>query len=220
MTFRIERIIIALVFAAVMRMPAIASDDTGGTPLASFGAGATFGSYDVIATGSDQLIWKGGTGYGGGLMFEYMWNQVFGIHSGFWYAVSTIELKFNENDPVTIDARTEHFWMPLYLITSYRSGMFGIGLLTGMNFMYVHKCEFLVDSPMGSDEMDVTEYMRYDLYGIAGGLELKIGVTRFIDICIGGMAEIYARGFIKSTSRTQDYLYDFRFFTGVLFRTY
>jgi len=200
--------------------PGAADSGEAGTPMVSFGAGVTYGYYNFITSGDDTVVWEGGTGYGGGLVFEYMWNDVFGVHSGLWYAVSIIDLKFDEDDPMTVEARTEHLLFPLYLITSYRRGRFGIGLLTGLNFMYVRKSEFYASSPMGSMTLDVSEYLRYDLYGLAGGFEMKFGVARFVDIFLGGLAEFYMRGFIKDTSGSVDYLYDFRVMTGVLFRTY
>jgi hypothetical protein len=214
------RFLAACVMAAAVVTAVHAQGGAGDTPMVSFGAGITYGYYDFVSTGTDQILWEGGTGEGFGFVVEYMWNDVFGIHTGLWYGVSFIDLKFDENDPMTIEARTEHIWMPLYLITSYRRGRMGIALLTGLNFMYVRKSEFYGESPMGDMSIDITEYMRYDLYGFAGGLEFKLGITRFIDLFIGGIAEIYARGIIRENERSEDYLYDYRVISGVLFRTY
>ncbi len=89
----------------------------------------------------------------------------------------------------------------------------------GPTFMYLHETMFFANSSMGGD-IDVTEYMRYDLWGLSGGLQIKIGMTRFTDFFLAGMADIYLRGIIKSGDNSQDYLYDFRLISGVMLRTF
>ncbi len=201
-------------------LPVLAEDEESSAPKASLGAGFTSGYYNLVTNDAEELSWEGGYGLGGGFVFEYMWTGVFGVHSGLWYIISYIDMKMGSDFPITVKTRSEQIVFPLYLITSYRQGRFGIGLLTGFNFMLVRKCEF-VSFPLNEDgRMDVTEYIRYYQYGVAGGFEMKFGVTRFVDFFIGGLAEYYLQGFLKDVDQSSDCLYDFRLMAGVLFRTY
>jgi hypothetical protein len=175
------------------------------------------GYYDFITSGGGTVDWKGGDGYGIGLIAEYAWNNYIALQSGIWYEVSYIDLRMEGSE--TIEARTEHWVIPFYVIASYSFDRFSVGVLAGLSFMHIRKSEF--NGNMGNySNIEVTQYLNYDMYGAAGGVQCKIGITRFIDVFAQGIAEIYANRFITKTQGTSEFLYDFRAVIGVMAKTY
>lgn len=215
------RILKYLLIAALLSVAAAggisAEEGAGEIPRVSFGAGLQWGYYDFVTAGGGTVDWEGGTGYGVGILAEYMLGDVFSLQTGFWYGVNFINLTMDGSD--TIEARTEDWVIPFYFIVSYTSERFSGGLIAGLSFMHIRKSEF--HGGMGTvASVEVTEYLNYDLYGVSGGLQVKIGVARFVDLFFQGLAEIYANKFIISTGGTAEYLYDFRVVTGVMLKTY
>jgi len=196
-----------------------AESASGQVPRASFGVGVRAGMYDVRTTGDDDLSWDTGKVYGGGVIFEYMFNNYFGLHSGVWYGRFEGEVRF-DNDGVPIDTTSQVYSMPLYLITSLRYGRFAAELLTGFDFVYVAKSEFERESLSGPERADISHFIRYRQYAASGGLQFKIGITRFIDIFVGGIASYYITDFIESDDSSQTHFYTFTATAGVLLRTF
>ncbi len=184
----------------------------------SLGAGMYGGYYNFVTVGGGTVDWEGGDGYGIGIVAEYMLSDIFSIQTGFWYGVNYINLSMEGSG--TIEARTANWVVPLYIIMTYSWEHASVGLLGGLSFMHIIKSEFR--GGMGNvSEIDVSEYLNYDLYGPSGGLQVKIRVARFVDLFMQGLAEIYANKFIETSGGgTAEYLYDFRVVAGVMLRTY
>ncbi len=199
-------------------VPTCADGATPEVSRVSLGAGMYGGYYNFITIGGGTVDWEGGDGYGIGIVAEYMLSDIIAIQTGFWYGVNYINLSMKGSD--TIEARTVNLVVPFHFILVYSWEYVSAGLLGGFSFMHVAKSEFR--GGMGNvSEIEVTEYLNYDLYGIAGGLQIKIRVARFVDVFMQGLAEIYANKFIESAGGgTAEYLYDFRVAAGVMLRMY
>ncbi len=206
-----------LLLNAVLAGVALAQNNHTQTPAISLGAGMYAGYYDFLTVEGGTVDWEGGNGYGIGVVAEYRCNEVLSLQSGLWYGINYIDLTMEGSD--TIEARTENWVVPFYFIASLPIDHFSMGLLAGMSFMHIRKSEFFGEMETSSS-LEVTEYLNYDMYGFAAGFQMKIGVARFIDLFVQGLAEIYANKFIIFTDRTADYLYDFRVIAGVMLRTY
>lgn len=196
---------------------AFAESGVAEIPRVSFGAGVYCGYYDFVTVGGGTVEWKGGNGYGVGIIAEYMLSSVFALQTGFWYGVSFIDLSMYGSD--TVEARTLYWVIPLYLVASYSAGSFSGGIIGGVSFMHIRKSVFHGGMENFS-QVEVTEYLNYDMYGFTGGLQMKIGIARFIDVFMQGLAEIYANKFISTSGVTAEYLYDFRIVAGVMLKTY
>lgn len=196
-----------------------AEQSSGQFPRASYGLGVRAGVYDVRTVGEDDLTWDTGKVYGGGFIFELMINNYFGLHSGLWYGRFEGEVRF-DNEDAPIDTVTQQYSMPLYLITSLRYGRFAAELLTGFDFIYISKTEFERETADGSDRADISHYIRYRQYAASGGVQFKFGITRFIDIFVGGIASYYITDFIESDDSSQSHIYTFVATAGVLLRTF
>lgn len=210
--------IVVCVLSVALAVQAFAADTATEAPKISFGGGMYGGYYNFVTVGGGTVDWEGGHGYGVGMAAEYKCNDVFSVQSGLWYGVSYINLTMERSG--TIEARTESWVMPFYGIVSYSAEHFSIGILAGISFMHIRKSEF--HGGMGPvSTIEVTEYLNYDMYGAAGGLQCKFGATRFVDVFVQAIAELYANKFIIDTGgRTAEYMYDIRVVAGVLLRAY
>jgi hypothetical protein len=199
---------------------AIAEEKSSDIPRASIGVGGTFGYYNLKSTGTNEPGFDGGIGYGGGLVFEGMFNNTFGIHSGLWYGLSKIKLKMKEGDSGPsgdVFAETSFFYFPIYLITSFGSTSFSFNILTGLSYSYIRKC-LITASGM---EMDMSDYINYQQTGLSFGLNVKFAVAAFVDIFIGGITDYYITSFSRNFGDdSRSNFYDFRVIVGVMFRTY
>ncbi len=215
----IAGVLIVLLLTAVPCIAQPAAADAP-APRVSFGLGATMGYEDAQITGSNDMIWDSGTVLGAGFIVEYMWNQRFGLHSGVWAMLFRNDLVFGDGGQ-NVQATSRMVTIPLYLITSFRSGRFACDFLTGFMYSYVQNSTFRVeDDVTGAQQANITQYIDKNQFGIGGGIELKFGITRFIDIFVGGIAEYYLTDFIDSEDKNDTRFYTFRATAGFLFRTF
>ncbi|MCX7679802.1 MAG: hypothetical protein N2316_11385 [Spirochaetes bacterium] len=188
----------------------------------SVGAGISGEYCNFIDVAGGTVEWKGGVGYAFGFVAEYAGNDFFSVQSGFWYGVNFIDLtmQLSQNQMSdTIEARTEFWILPFYFIFSYTIDSGSIGAIAGINFMHIRKSEFR--GTMGTDTtLEITEYLNYDQYGPVGGIQIKIGISRYVQVFVQGLAEVYAKKFITAVERTAEYLYDYRAVGGILLKMY
>ncbi len=197
--------------------------DTAGTCI---GVGGTFGYYNVNHKYGDEPAWDPGYGFGGGIVFESMLTDVFGIHSGIWYSRYTLGIKFSEkseeeNDPSgKFDVKSEAFTLPFYLISSLNSKYFIFNLLTGFNFTYISKSRMEQKSDGETNSEDIKKYLSYGQLGAGGGIEVLFRLTRFTRIFVACLGEYYFTDLIKEAGDTSDFLYDFKINTGFMVCTF
>jgi hypothetical protein len=189
------------------------------TPRVSMGVGALFGRYHAIIEGDSEEDWEAGYGYGGGLIFERMFNERFGIHSGIWYFQSSMKISSTE-DNYSMEARSLSLSIPFLLITSFNFDSFALEILAGLSFTYITET-YLYEGSRGSGRStNVRPFINNFQMGVGGGLQLKYRITRFIDIFIGVLGERYLNSFVPADDRTTIYLYDVILQSGVMLRTF
>ncbi len=190
-------------------------------PLASFGAGLSGGIYSA-RTNSANSTWKAGPGYGGGLVFEKMWNSRFGIHSGFWYHIISMKMvESNEGkESQEMKLKSDIFQMPLCLLVAFRAGSFSLNPLAGFSVIYVRKTVLENDTNEGTFSANVSRYMAKSQLGMLAGLEFKYALGRFTDLFLITEGEYCFTKLIRADSDKKDFLYSGRLLAGVMLRTF
>ena len=203
----------------ILSFPATAYPADEKTPRVSMGVGAFFGRFQAILQGDTNENWEGGNGYGGGLIFERMLNNRFGIHSGIWYFESSMKIT-SDDDNYSMEARSLSLSIPFFLITSFSSQSFALEILSGLSFTYITETYLYEGSRGDGRSTNVRPFINNLQIGLGGGLQLKYRITRFVDIFIGALGERYLTSFVAVDDRTTQYLYDIRLQSGVMLRTF
>lgn len=230
-----NRLYISVIFVFLSFISFLNHSQAREIPRVSMGLGGSFGYYGIYSeykSGQDYDMGSG-TGYGFGFVFERMVSGSFGIHSGLWYSTFKTSFKGNFEDdkgPFAIDGdvETTMITLPVYLLTSFKSGRFSFNVLSGLQFSYIKSNELVAlgTSSQGTSDFnyDMISETSYAQIGLGGGIEFKFGISKFIDIFIITIGEWYLipilDGFGPNESGSEDYLYDVKVQSGVLFRTF
>lgn len=185
----------------------------------SFGAGVSGGYSDVVVSGSTSESWSPGPVYGGGIVFEWMWNEFFGLHSGVWFYRISQELEFEGSTDVIV-ADSNILTLPVYLTAAQQWGRFGINLMAGFDFGYVWDSELSNDSSENPKRADITHFMNKNQFAVSAGIDFRFGIGRFTYLFVGGMASFYCTNFIDGDDRSDIRLYTFTAHSGILLRTF
>ncbi len=186
-------------------------------PNVSFGLGGSFGFFDIYTKGGDG-DWDSGISYGGGFIFEKMFGNRLGVHSGMLYR----EARFGFTDDNEQKIVMRSYAVPLYLITSpVNRGNFSLNVLTGFTFSHLVQVKIQENSDTGEPEIDVHQYMVSNQVALSAGLNLKFRIGRFVDFFIGSIGDFHITKFLSENDGgdQQDHIYNIRGITGVLFRT-
>ena len=169
------------------------------------------------------MDWDHGFGYGGGIVFENMFNKTFGLHSGLWYSHFTLNLAFPDDttDEITEhDVTTDIINLPFYLITSFDSSIVTLNMLTGLNFTYIARSYMDPGTDSGSNE-NIKKYLGYGQIGAGAGLEFLFKITRFTRFFISVVGDYY---FVNLITDTEDgsinHLFDANIRAGFMLCTF
>jgi hypothetical protein len=169
------------------------------TPKVNIGAGGSFEYCNVNHIGNNNMDWQPGYCYGGGLVFESMYSDTFGLHSGLWFTHSVIKAKFSNDssstgEKITHTMKTNMFTMPFYLVTSLDSGFVTLNLLSGLNFSYIVESRMTPspdDKGSGSSNGDIKKFLGYGQIGAGAGIEFLFKITKFTRLFISFTGEYY-----------------------------
>ena len=187
---------------------------------ASFGIGLTFGQFQTYKQSGD---FSSDPGYAGGvsLVFEKMFSNRFGIHSGLGYLETEFKIKNTEIDNVFVD-----YWhlkavsMPLLLITSFNFDSFSINLLTGLNFYHIFSSQIKTgDETTDLSEADALPHTISNPVMASAGVNFKIRISKFTDLYLGAIGEISIQDIFNDTDSNISRFVSTRAIAGVLFRT-
>ena len=188
---------------------------------ASFGIGLTFGSFKTFL---EDGVFKSdhGYAYGASFVFEKMFSNRFGIHSGLGY----LETEFTITEAAFSDAE-EIQWhiralnMPLLLITSLNTQKFSLNLLTGVSFYHLLSSELKTDEDIFQKKSrDVLQPTTSYPVMAAAGFNLKFRVGDFTDIYAGAINEISIQKIVpKNRSTDVSRFISTRLIAGFLLRT-
>jgi len=213
--FCMTGIFLVTLVLGIQSSPAAGAEAETSSPRVAFGAGGMFGIYDLQSSESGDDgpgNTKFSQSFGGGLILETMLSSRFGVHTGLWYQHTSYAF-YTEGVTMT----TENLLMPVYLLTSFNSGPFSLGLLAGLHLAYFTKVDFEFEGS-GSD---VIKYTNAKQLGVAGGLEFKLAIFRFVDVFVSAVAEKYLTAlFDGGGGDSPQYIYGATIRSGILFRTF
>jgi hypothetical protein len=199
------------------------------TPRVNIGAGGSFEYCNVNGTGNNNMGWQPGYGYGGGIVFESMYSDTFGLHSGLWFTHSVIKAKFSDDksgtgEKTTHTMKTNMFTMPFYLITSLDSRFITLNLLAGLNLSYIVESRMKPspdDEGSGSSNGDIKKYLGYGQIGAGAGLEFLFKITKFTRLFISFTGEYYFVSLISDQKDGSiDHLYGANARAGFMLSTF
>jgi hypothetical protein len=228
--------IICLITAACILgpiLPVLADNEPESPPNASFGFAGSFSGYNAWERkkGDSHTRYDFAPGYGGGFIFEKMFNNLLGIHSGLWVNRFNLDMKIkNRFNPFSIDPLAFistklkisgwSITFPLCLITSINASFFSFNILSGIQYTHMVKSEMKLNNPLMSYKrhLDLLPYLSQPQFGFNLGIMLKFRVAQFVDLFAGVMGELYVTELVKGNSDFS-LLFDLKALAGVMFRT-
>lgn len=232
-----KHLIISLVLAVMLpgaTLPARAADDPGPAPNVSFGLAGSYGWYNNWQRKGGEMILKHefAPGYGGAFVFEKMFNNIVGIHTGLWFNQMNLVMKLKSRitslsiDPMSlaytrmkIEGWTISF--PLSVVTSLNASFFSFQIHAGIRYTQIIKARMTHNNPMLSiyrRSMDMMSMTYPSQFGFTLGLFFKFRTVAYVDIFFGGEGELYVTQMVKQNNDVS-HLVGITVQAGVMFRT-
>lgn len=188
----------------------------------SFGIEGDFGITNALKR-KGSLDFRPGLSFGGGFVFEKMFNNRTGIHSGLGYNYTIEKFSMGMGSSTT----NNKFYMqqvnlPLYLITSFNAKNVSFNLLYGLNFGHIFYAKITTDDPAAELKgADILKYLNYNQIGAAAGFRFVFRIGEFTDFYAGVMGEFNATTLFSTSGNSNDvqHMYAARGIIGVLMRT-
>lgn len=205
-------------------------------PRVSFGVVGFYGLASMANVQSDSPNSGSGLGrvdqgsmYGGGLAFESMFNRYLGLHIELLYSYVHLDYKANEYESTLASygigfvigtRKTETYSriivMPVYLMPSYTYRRFTAGMLLGVHLNYIFEAKY----KSSGLSLDAMKYVNYHPVNIAGGLQFKFAVFRFVDVFLSVVAERGLTSYFDDADGSSERFIGLSARAGVLFRTF
>ena len=186
-------------------------------PNTSIGFAGSYGINSAYTVRGDD-DWSLDNGWHGGLVFEKMFSNRIGMHSGFWYSDARYSFGKDVTDTSGGYTHIKSLSLPLDLILAFNGSMVSFNILTGINLLHIIDAKMYFDD--GSDSADVLGDLNYFNMAFELGFQLKFRAGRFSDIFIGVTGDINMLNTVRN-SHDNDYflLWNSRVTAGFLFRT-
>lgn len=180
----------------------------------------------AFSVDESNVSWEPGLSINAGLIFEKMFTNRLGIHSGFWFMHGRINFTspadgtggFSTSDAY-VDIST--LVIPADLIVSFNAGFFSFNLLTGLSFEQIIQSRMKVnDWPADPKDNDFLLEMNYFQIGLDIGFNLKFRVGRFTDLFLGAKGQMMLLPIMKDDNGgdNDNFSYNVQAFAGVMFR--
>jgi hypothetical protein len=190
----------------------------------SFGFTGTAGLSDLLPGDSDVETDNPGFTAGGGLVFEKMFTNHLGLHSGIVYRY--IENKIYVDDtvnPLEAEWNFHTLTVPFLMILSANMENFSINLLAGFSYINIFDSTIKNRSllPMDKDSQKALSFINPHQAAATAGINLKLKLTRFSDAFVGVIGDFHPTNLFRSDHGNKEHLhiYGGRIMTGVMFRT-
>ena len=214
----------SILFLTVITTSAIsinAAENHEDGPNISYGLSANFGiSTAVQSKGTNQ--YKPGISYGCDFIFEKMFSNTLGLHSGISFAQLSSSYLQRGLPDTWIEVITRSLSLPVYMITSINKNFFSFNLLCGFYVSYLFEAEMINPGSIpGGGSADILKYLNHYQFGTGVGINFKFRINHFFDLFFGLSTEFSFIDLIaeKGNDKTYDHLINGKFNIGFLFRT-
>ncbi len=232
-----KHLIICLLSATLLlgvTLPVRADDEAGPSPNVSFGLAGSYGWFNNWQRKGGDMIMKHDFApcYGGGLVFEKMFNNILGVHTGLWFNQVDLIMKMKQRitslsiNPMSLGYTKMNVsgWtisFPLSLVTSLNASFFSFQIHAGIKYTHILKSEMTHNNPILSiyrKKMDMMTLVYPSQFGFTLGLFFKFRTVSYVDIFFGGEAELFVTQLIKEDSDVT-HLFGLTIQAGLMFRT-
>jgi len=200
------------------------SDDRFSSRNVSFGFIGTFGAADIFSKDSGVETEEPGPTVGGGFVFEKMFSNHFGIHSGLIYRYMEVDFTADVDMPDPLEATWSFHTIniPVLLIASANTENFSFNLLFGLTYINIFQSEIENRSsfPFEMESQKALSYINPHQVAVTGGINLKFRVTKFTDFFVGAIADFHPTNLFRSGGGNDHLsIYSGRVMAGYMFRT-
>lgn len=233
-------LLITLIVAASIIRPARADDDIDRKqPNAAFGFAGSAAEYSAWERkkGEMHTHYKFALGYGGGLIFEKMFNNTLGIQSGLWVNRIGIDMSLKQGvNPLNVSLASilsslitikfnSNIWsigIPVSLVISVNASIFSFNILPGMKYSQIVESKFKFNRLMRfitlASNVDMMPYISNAQIAFTLGICFKFRVARFVDLFFGLGGELNVNELTKGNDSIA-LLFNVNANAGLMFRT-
>ncbi|MBN1532567.1 MAG: hypothetical protein JXA20_07895 [Spirochaetes bacterium] len=207
-----------LVLASVLLVSPLMARESD-TPGASIGFTLQAGMNDVNQRHGSGA-WEAKPFYGGGLIVEYMFTGLLGIHSGVNFTYR--ELSFRDliaTNPSYTRTYSTTLEIPLCLVAAVHTSFCSVQFLSGIIFAQTLTSRGHMKSTEWRYTANLLPYINGSNFGLTGGVMFRFPLTQYSDFVVGGTASYYLTDLFIKRRGTIANLYDYRGSVGFLFRT-
>lgn len=218
------------IITAIILMPGVSlfasdlNDNHNQSRNISFGFTGTAGLTGLLSNSSDIENDKPGFTAGGGLVFEKMFTNRLGLHSGITYRyIKDYIAVENVPDPDELAWSFHTLTIPFLMILSANAKNSSFNLLAGISYINILDSTIKKRSSFVSDMESQKALSFINPHQVAAtvGFNLKFKVTRFSDFFAGIIIDFHPTNLFRTDHGHDEYLFMYggRIMTGFMFKT-
>jgi len=211
----------ALTLILFLALPAVwgAEKKTSATDGIAVGLGGGAGLFHAYAVNNSELTWDPGLSINFGLIFEKMFTNRLGLHSGLWFQHGKVWFKSPDAGFLVDKAYVEMsiLQIPIDCIIAFNAGFFTFDILAGLSLSQVIESNMKIKEPAATN-IDFLHAMNYFQLALDLGFNLKFRVGRFTDLFIGVKSHAYLLPTMQDERGDKDnFSYDLQASAGIMF---
>ncbi len=215
-------------------LPVRADEEPGSSPNLSFGLAGSYGLYNNWQRKEGDMMMKHGftRGYGGGIIFEKMFNNILGIHSGLWFNQLNLTMSMKQKitstsiNPMSLaytkmDVTGWTIGIPLSLVTSLNASFFSFQIHAGIKYTHILQSEMTHNNillMLYKRKMDMISLTYQSQFGFTLGIFFKFRTIAYVDLLFGAEGELYVTKLVKNDTGVT-HLFGLTARAGIMFRT-
>ena len=186
----------------------------------SFGFTGTAGINGLLPRKSDIKSDTLGLTAGGGLVFEKMFTNRLGFHSGAVYRYMESDFKDDATNLLDASWSFHTITIPFLMIISGNTESGSINLLAGVSYINIFDSTIKNRDPYTKSAKVLSEINPHQVAATVG-INMKLQVTKFSDFFAGIIVDFHPTNLFRVDHGDKEYLhlYGARVMTGVMFRT-
>lgn len=190
----------------------------------SFGLTGTAGFNGFLSRGIDLDNNYIGFSAGGGLVFEKMFSNRLGLHSGLVYRYMENDLMSEDPiEPLDLNWSFHTLTIPFLMILAASTDSFSFNLLAGFSYINIFDSSIRNRSfsPGNLESQNALSVINPHQVAVTAGINFKFKVSKFSDFFVGIIGDFNPTNLFRADHGENEYLhiYGARIMTGFMFRT-